>query len=216
MIMTKDKARELKTRHFGGLDSSREMVMPENGVYHLSSTHSTETIRKLAATDEADFFLTGMVIPAGKAAAICQLLQDDHGFMPSPVIALRMERSPTRRTPELPATDRGVAAVLTPCVGHDQPVTQIKDLEIIPGRHEVRVKGRVVNLTFSEFRILQTLASRPGWVYDRATIIHAVHGDGYNCTERAVDVQVTGLRKKLGPAGDYIQTVRGIGYRFIG
>ena len=98
---------------------------------------------------------------------------------------------------------------------HDESTINIKDIEIIPGRHEVKVKGKLVVLTFSEFRILHTLASKPGWVFSREKIIHAVHGNDYNCTERAVDVQVTGLRKKLGAAGDNIETVRGVGYRFV-
>jgi two-component system, OmpR family, alkaline phosphatase synthesis response regulator PhoP len=71
-----------------------------------------------------------------------------------------------------------------------------------------------VKLTLTEFRILQFLANRPGWVFTRNQIVQAVHGSDYPVTERSVDVQIVGLRKKLGPAGDTIETVRGIGYRF--
>ncbi len=58
------------------------------------------------------------------------------------------------------------------------------------------------------------LASRPGWVFTRSQIVDAIHGEGYAVTDRAVDVQIVGLRKKLGACGDYIETVRGVGYRF--
>jgi len=93
---------------------------------------------------------------------------------------------------------------------------QIHDLVIHPGRHEVMVGGAPVELTSTEFRVLHFLAHRPGWVFTRQQILDAVHGDNYAITERAVDVQVVGLRKKLGAAGDYIETVRGVGYRFKG
>ena len=55
---------------------------------------------------------------------------------------------------------------------------------------------------------------RPGWVFSRQQILDGVHGDNYAITDRAVDVQIVGLRRKLGSAGGYIETVRGVGYRF--
>jgi two-component system phosphate regulon response regulator PhoB len=51
-------------------------------------------------------------------------------------------------------------------------------------------------------------------VFTRYQIVEAVHGDNYPVTDRSVDVQIVGLRKKLGSTGDLIETVRGIGYRF--
>lgn len=93
------------------------------------------------------------------------------------------------------------------------PIT-VHELMIHPGRHEVTYKGKRVDLTFTEFRVLQFLARRPGWVYTRQQIVDAVRGEDYAVTDRSVDVQIVGLRRKLGPAGDYIETVRGVGYRF--
>jgi len=216
MIMTKEKARELKAMTAGrlaGLDG-----LPSEGHYTLSLTQEADDIRSAAEQHNADYFIMGMIIPAHKAAAVCELLQDDQGMMPSPVITLKkagtaIMPSPSRLVPVVGANPhapeyRGAVP------SHEQPPLSFKELEIIPGRHEVKVKGKPVALTFSEFRILQTLAGKPGWVFDREKIIHAVHGDHYNCTERAVDVQVTGLRKKLGSAGRHIETVRGVGYRF--
>ncbi len=71
-----------------------------------------------------------------------------------------------------------------------------------------------MDLTATEFRLLHLLARRPGWVFTRAQIVNEIRGEDYPVTERAVDVQVVGLRKKLGPCGGYLETVRGIGYRF--
>ncbi|MFO7576859.1 MAG: winged helix-turn-helix domain-containing protein, partial [Pelovirga sp.] len=62
--------------------------------------------------------------------------------------------------------------------------------------------------------VLVLLARRPGWVFTRYQIVNAVRGDDYSVTDRAVDVQIVGLRKKLGSAGQLIETVRGVGYRF--
>jgi len=98
-------------------------------------------------------------------------------------------------------------------VGEDG-VIRLHDIVIHPGRHEVRVGGQLIPLTHTEFRVLQYLAHRPGWVFTRYQIVDAIHGVEYEVTERAVDVQIVGLRKKLGDAGSYIETVRGVGYRF--
>ncbi|MCF6178547.1 MAG: response regulator transcription factor [Geopsychrobacter sp.] len=87
------------------------------------------------------------------------------------------------------------------------------DLSIHPGRNLVQVKGENVELTFTEFKVLESLAGRPGWVFTRQQIIDTIRGYDYLITPRAVDVQIFGLRKKLGPAGACIETVRGIGYR---
>ena len=94
-------------------------------------------------------------------------------------------------------------------------VVRLTELAIVidPRRYQVTVKGEPVNLTLSEFGILELLARRPGWVFSRQQIIDAVRGYDYAITPRAVDVQVFGLRKKLGEVGGCIETVRGVGYR---
>jgi two-component system alkaline phosphatase synthesis response regulator PhoP len=97
---------------------------------------------------------------------------------------------------------------------NEEDVLAVHDFVIHPGRREVLVKGKPVQLTFTEFGILNFLARRPGWVFTRSQIVDAVRGDEYFVTDRAVDVQIVGLRKKLGSAARYIETVRGVGYRF--
>ncbi|MDG1992152.1 MAG: response regulator [Pirellulales bacterium] len=96
---------------------------------------------------------------------------------------------------------------------HDTTI-QIRELVIHPGRHEVTLQGEPIKLTYTEFALLQFLAKRPGWAYTRSQIVDAVKGEDYPVTERSVDVQVAGLRKKLGDFGGNIETVRGVGYRF--
>lgn len=87
-------------------------------------------------------------------------------------------------------------------------------MEIRPGMAQVKAGGEALELTFSEFSLLLLLARRPGWVFTRSQIVDGVRGDNYAVTDRSVDVIVAGLRKKLGDFSGYVETVRGIGYRF--
>lgn len=91
---------------------------------------------------------------------------------------------------------------------------EIHGISIHPGRHEVTVGGKKTDLTNMEFRVLYFLAGQPGWVLSRYQIVEGVRGENYPVTDRSVDVIITGLRKKLGKSGEYIETVRGVGYRF--
>jgi two-component system phosphate regulon response regulator PhoB len=93
-------------------------------------------------------------------------------------------------------------------------VIRVHDIEIHPGRRTVTLQGEPVTLTYTEFQVLSILARRPGWVFTRSQIVDMVRGDDYPVTDRSVDVQIVGLRKKLGRFGDTIETVRGVGYRF--
>jgi two-component system phosphate regulon response regulator PhoB len=92
-------------------------------------------------------------------------------------------------------------------------VLSFGELAIARETREVRVHGRPVELTAREFDLLSLLARRRGWVFTRSQIIEATAGDERDVTDRAVDVQIVGLRRKLGDAGKLIETVRGIGYR---
>ena len=97
---------------------------------------------------------------------------------------------------------------------NDGPVINIGPLTIDPGRHKVEIKGKEIQLTYTEFRILRLLAESPGRAFSRQQIVDQVRGESYSVTERIVDVQMVSLRKKLGSLGDWIETVRGVGYRF--
>jgi len=153
------------------------------------STKDTPIVMLTAKGEEADI-VTGLELGA-----------DDYITKPfSPRVLLARVRAVLRRRVR-ESTD-------------DTSVLQIRELEIHPGRREVLVNGEPVQLTFTEFGILNFLARRPGWVFTRSQIVDAVRGDDYFVTDRSVDVQIVGLRKKLGPAGTDIETVRGVGYRF--
>ncbi len=152
-------------------------------------TQNLSIVMLTAKGEEADV-VTGLELGA-----------DDYITKPfSPRILVARIRAVLRRRAAAPIPD-------------DTPI-KVHDLEIHPGRREVRYKSKTVHLTYTEFGVLSILARRPGWVFTRQQIIDAVRGEDYVVTDRSVDVQITGIRKKLGPAGTYIETVRGVGYRF--
>ena len=98
----------------------------------------------------------------------------------------------------------------------ESPIIRIHKIQIDIKKHEVIVEDENIDLSATEFAILNYLASNPGWVFSRNQIIDAVRGQNYPVTERSVDVQILGIRKKLGSQGRYIETVRGVGYRLKG
>jgi DNA-binding response OmpR family regulator len=87
-------------------------------------------------------------------------------------------------------------------------------LRISPAERSVKLDGQEVELTPKEYNLLALLASHPGWVFKREVLLQQVWGDSYEGFDRTIDNHVTRLRKKLGPLGEKIETVWGIGYRF--
>ncbi len=90
---------------------------------------------------------------------------------------------------------------------------KLGELTIDRGKRKVSVSGSPIKLTHTEFELLYTLASRPGWVFSRTQLIDSLRDGQLVITDRAIDVQVANLRKKLAACGNYIETVRGVGYR---
>lgn len=130
---------------------------------------------------------------------------DDYIVKPfSPKVLLARIKAVTRRKRE---------ELLQPADGKSAEIV-IHNLRIDPGRHEAHLNGIPLSLTLSEFNILRFLAAHPGRVYSRQQIIDEIRGYDFMITDRAIDVQIFGLRKKMGEAGANIETVRGIGYRF--
>ena len=93
---------------------------------------------------------------------------------------------------------------------------RVGNLYVNPVRHEVQVDGKAVVLTLKEFELLNLLISRQGIVFTRAQLLDEIWGYGFDGESRTVDVHVRTLRQKLGEAGNYIETVRGIGYKIGG
>lgn len=195
-------------------------------------TRGEEALER-ARSKSPDLVLLDLMLPGIDGLEVCRILKADAATAQVPVLMLtaKGEESDVITGLELGADDymtkpfspkvliARVRAVLrrhrTPLGPlNDGDVVRVHELVIHPGRHEVTANGQPIELTFTEFRILQTLAQRPGWVFTRYQIVDAVRGDDYPVTDRSVDVHIAGLRRKLGPYGKYIETVRGVGYRF--
>lgn len=178
-----------------------------------------------------DLILLDLMLPGIDGMELCATLKRDAKTREIPVIMLTAKGAETDIVRGLEAgADDYVTKPFSPKVlvarieavlrrrpreaSSDDSPLRVNGIVIHPGRQEAIVDGTPVELTATEFKVLAYLARRPGWVFTRSQIVDAVHGIGYPVTDRSVDVQVVGLRKKLGAAGDNIETVRGVGYRF--
>jgi two-component system, OmpR family, alkaline phosphatase synthesis response regulator PhoP len=199
--------------------------------YRVTSVTSGEDAIKSARAKLPDLVLLDLMLPGVDGLEVCNTLKRDHRTANIPVVMLtaRGEEADIVSGLELGADDyitkpfsprvllARIKAVLRRKMKapiEEQAVIKLKDLVVHPGRHEVTVRSKRVDLTSTEFRILHLLARRPGWVFTRQQIIDAARGEDYAVTDRSVDVHISGLRKKLGPLGEQVETVHGVGYRF--
>ncbi len=198
--------------------------------YRVAGAASGEEALDLCSSDPPDLVLLDLMLPGLDGLEVCRRLKGKPHTRELPIIMLtaRNEEADIIVGLELGADDyitkpfsprvllARIKAVLRRREGRPPEAGEtlrMKDLVIDPGRHEVRLAGQPLELTRTEFSLLHLLARRPGWVFTRSQIVQEVHGDNYTVTERAIDVHLVGLRKKLGPFGKYLETVRGIGYR---
>ncbi|HQO18354.1 MAG TPA: winged helix-turn-helix domain-containing protein, partial [Candidatus Cloacimonas sp.] len=91
-----------------------------------------------------------------------------------------------------------------------------EDFIIDFNHYEVWIKGKRIDLTLTEFKILQLLTKRPGWVYNRSQILDYLWGNDKIVIERTIDVHIRNLREKLGAYAYLIRNIRGLGYQFLG
>ena len=185
-----------------------------------------------ARNNNPDLILLDLMLPGIQGLDVCRVIKSDQETKEIPIImvtALGQEEDIVKGL-ETGADDyitkpfsikvliARVNAVLKRSieVGEDKSKDiLINGINIKTRSREVWVNKNPINdLTFSEFQILYLLAGHPGWVFTRYQIIDKIRGDNYPVTDRSVDFQIVGLRKKLGDAGKLIKTVRGVGYRF--
>lgn len=186
---------------------------------------------KLALAQKPNLILLDVMLPGIDGIHLCKILKNNPKTQRIPVILLTAKNEEADIVYGLESgADDYVTKPFSPKVliarinaalrRKSENVTDknatiyIKELEINPGRHEVLINGKPVVFTYTEFQILYLLASRPGWVFSRDSIVETIKGEDYLVTDRSVDVQIVSIRKKLGEYEHYIETVRGVGYRF--
>ncbi len=198
--------------------------------YRVLRANTGEEALRRAGADSPDLILLDLMLPGIDGLDVCRRLKRKvktqairiimltaKGEEPDIVSGLEMGADDYMTKPFSPRVlVARVRAVLRRSLeeADDESTVRVHNLVIHPGRHEVLVDDEKVELTPTEFRVLHVLARRPGWVFTRFQIASAVHGDEYVVTDRAVDVQIVGLRRKLGKCGQLIETVRSVGYRF--
>jgi DNA-binding response OmpR family regulator len=185
-----------------------------------------EVIRK----HRPDLVVLDLMMPGMDGLAVCQQLRSDARVARVPIIMLTAKATEADRIVglELGADDyitkpfsprevvARVKAVLRRSSSHAAipDIIRSGDLVIDLNGHEVTYRGQRIGLTATEFRILEFLAGRPGRVFSRDEIIDAALGNDAAVFDRTIDVHMTAIRRKLGPGGDRIETVRGFGYKF--
>jgi two-component system alkaline phosphatase synthesis response regulator PhoP len=197
--------------------------------YRVLSAEDGETGLKMAVDEHIDLVILDLMLPGMDGYEICRELKKTASTEQLPIIMLtaKSEDSDIVIGLEMGADDYMVKP-FTPRVllarikavlrrGGKSKVSgdiiRIHNLVIDPAKHEVHMNGSAIELSVTEFTILAFLAKNPGWVFSRSQIINSVKGSDYPVTERSVDVQILGLRKKLKESGNLLETVRGVGYR---
>lgn len=200
--------------------------------YEVECVGSGEEALASARRSPPDLVVLDLMLPAVDGLEVCRRLKADAKTRDVPIVMLTAKGEDADMVAGLErGADDYIAKPFSPRVlsarvrallrrnesrrqAELETTIEVHELSIHPGRHEAKLAGRLVELTYTEFALLQFLARRPGWAFTRGQIVDAVKGEDYPVTERSVDVQVAGLRKKLGAFGSYIETVRGVGYRF--
>ena len=114
-----------------------------------------------------------------------------------------------------PVSSSPLTSEPAPVVSANTPTPLVRGgLRISSAERSVKLDGQEVDLTPKEYELLVLLASHPGWVFKREVLLQQVWGDNYEGFDRTIDNHITRLRKKLGPVGEKIDTVWGVGYRF--
>lgn len=211
----------------------REIVIYnlEREGYKAVGVESGEEGLELAISLKPDLMILDLMLPGMSGMDVCRKVKQDSSAQNVPIIIVsaKGEESDIVSGLELGADDyltkpfsprilmarvRAVMRRSGETDKKDDTILQIHGLTIDTKKFQLSIDGSPIELTKSEFKILHFLASHRGWVYTRYQIVDAIRGDKYVVTERAIDVQVTGLRKKLGNHAGLIETVRGVGYRF--
>jgi two-component system phosphate regulon response regulator PhoB len=203
----------------------------ERDGFQVQTADSVEAARRLLAKHLPGLILLDLMLPGENGFEFCRQLRKDDRTRGLPLIMVTARDEDTDVVAGLevgaddyiakPFTPRVLLARVRAVLRRRQPEAGDSaerlargPIEIDRTRHLVTVAGQALSLTLSEFRILDLLVRRPGVVFSRYQIVDAVHGADYPVTDRSVDVQIVGLRRKLGKHGTLIETVRGVGYRF--
>lgn len=197
----------------------------------LSAYNFKEAIGLLNQNNSIDLALIDRMLPDGKGVDICKTIRQSEKYKKIPIIFVTAMSMPENVIEGLDAgaddyitkpfdnsiLAARVRALLRRADGSKvitEDFYQFNDLLISPKRREVKIGNEEITLTQSEFDILLSLAKEDGIVLTRQALINQVFGEGVHVTSRTIDTHMVSLRKKLGNKSRFIETIRGVGYRF--
>lgn len=198
----------------------------KNG-YEYRCTDSGENALKILEREAFDLILLDLMLTGMDGLDFCRLYRTSPTLKQSPIIMLtaRGEEADIVSGLEYGADDYMtkpfsprvlIARIRARLRRGEEDADEVVSRSGITLRckfHEAEIDGNPLQLTSNEFSMLKIFLLNPGRVFSRDEIIDKVHGSGYAVTDRAIDVQIVGLRKKLGDKARIIETVRGVGYR---
>ena len=199
--------------------------------YDVSTAADGDEALKKARSILPDLIILDVMLPEVDGLEVCKILRRDSQASDIPIIMLTAKAAEIDRVLglELGADDYvtkpfsprelvlRVKRLLRTGAAEDKKEDEInlKDLRVDVPRHQASVRGRVIDLTATEFRLLTVLAQRRGRVQSREKLLQDVWAYDNLIDTRTVDTHMRRLREKLGPAARYLDTVRGVGYRFV-
>ncbi len=204
-----------------------EMALRASGYTHVTCTARGDEGLETARRMRPDLVLLDLMLPGLDGFTVCRRIRETPALSETRIIILtaRSEEQDIVRGLELGADDyvtkpfsrEVLLARIRAVLRRQDPLAggrTLDGLALDEADFAARLDGEMLSLTRTEFSILSLLASRPGRVYTRQQIIDATQSEEKSVTERTVDVQIVGLRRKLKEwAAAHIETIRGIGYR---
>ena len=200
--------------------------------YNVLLANNGEKGLKDVRSYQPDLILLDLMLPGVQGLDVCRIIKSDDNIKNTPIIilsALGQEEDIVSgleagaddyvsKPFSLDVLNARIKTVLRRYHKKDEEdrnrVLLYQTIKINPLTHEVSIDGKIVSLTYTEFQILHLLMSHPGWVFTRYQIINKIRGENYPITDRSIDFQIVGLRKKMMGKGNLIETIRGVGYRF--
>jgi phosphate regulon transcriptional regulator PhoB len=198
--------------------------------YEAKQFHDGESFLSDLKRHRPDLVILDLMLPGIDGLEICRVVKGDPATRAIPIIMLTAKGTETDRVVglELGADDyvvkpfspreliARVKAILRRADARlkEQEIIRIGQLVIDPNRATVTLKGKPLELTATEFRILEMLCRHPDRVFSRNQVLEYVWGYDKPVVDRTIDVHILNLREKLGSMGDRLKTVRGMGYKF--
>ena len=197
--------------------------------YRVKEFPDSESFFRSLAAEIPDLIILDLMLPDMDGFEVCKFLKGQDKYASIPIIMLTARAEETEKVLGLelgaddyvtkPFSPRELAARVKAVLRRNIPKEETKRIKIgdilvlDTEKYEVELEGERIELTTTEFKILQLLSTKKGWVFSRERILQHLWGDDKMVLDRTVDVHIKHLREKLGKASMFIKNIRGVGYK---